>query len=78
MSAVIDLKRGDGMKIVYVILLIVLGAAMVFKPELLWKIEHFLTTRGGEPSELYLALMRLGGTLFALCGIGMIIYSLIK
>ena len=39
------------------IILFVLGIMMLFKPELLWKIEYFFTVKNGEPSDLYLALM---------------------
>lgn len=49
------------MDYIWVILLIVLGLAMLIKPEILWRIEHMLTVKNGEPTELYLALMRIGG-----------------
>ena len=34
--------------------LLILGILMLFKPELLWKIEHMFTVKNGEPTELYL------------------------
>ena len=37
---------------------------MIFKPELLWKIEHFFSVKGGEPTDLYLGLMRVAGVFF--------------
>lgn len=37
---------------------------VVIKPGLLWRIEHVFTVKDGEPTELYLALMRLGGGFF--------------
>ena len=51
------------------IILFVLGIMMLFKPELLWKIEYFFTVKNGEPSDLYLALMRIGGVFFILASI---------
>lgn len=42
---------------------------VVIKPGLLWRIEHVFTVKDGEPTELYLALMRLGRGLFHLAAI---------
>ncbi len=50
------------MKYIWIVLLLLLGITMVVKPGLLWKIEHFWDVKNGEPSELYLALMRVMGT----------------
>lgn len=41
----------------------------MIKPGLLWRIEHVFTVKDGEPTELYLALMRLGGGGFHLAAI---------
>ena len=46
------------MDYIWVILLIVLGSAMLIKPEILWRLEHMLTVKNGEPTELHLALTR--------------------
>lgn len=54
------------MNILWLIVLAALGIFMLIKPELLWKLEHLFTVKGGEPSELYLALMRIGGAFFLL------------
>ena len=52
------------------ILLTALGVLMVVHPEWLWKLEHFLDTVGGEPSELYLTISRVVGTLLMIfCGL---------
>ena len=51
------------------IILFVLGIMMLFKPELLWNTEYFFTVKNGEPSDLYLALMRIGGVFFILASI---------
>ncbi|HZK33493.1 MAG TPA: DUF6199 family natural product biosynthesis protein [Tissierellaceae bacterium] len=58
--------------------LIVLGLVMLLKPQLLWKIENFLTTKGGEPSDFYLSMMVLGGTLTLLFGMGLLIFGVLK
>ncbi|MCI5801251.1 MAG: hypothetical protein SOX72_00870 [Oscillospiraceae bacterium] len=58
------------MEYVSLILLIVLGAAMAAAPRVFWKLEHFFSVKGGEPTELYLALTRLSGALFVLTGLG--------
>ena len=66
------------MDYIWVILLIVLGLAMLIKPEILWRMEHMLTVKNGEPTELYLALMRIGGIFFAGAGIVVLIVSLVN
>lgn len=66
------------MDYIWVILLIALGLAMLIKPEILWRIEHMLTVKNGEPTELYLALMRIGGIFFAGAGIVVLIVSLVN
>lgn len=58
--------------------LLILGLAMLFKPEFLWKIEHFFSVRGGEPTELYLQMMRLGGVIFTLIAVGAGLFVLIQ
>ena len=55
---------------IWLILLLLLSFFMIFKPELLWKIEHFFSVKGGEPTDLYLGLMRVAGVfLFLLSSI---------
>lgn len=66
------------MDYIWVILLIVLGSAMLIKPEILWRLEHMLTVKNGEPTELHLALMRIGGIFFAGAGIVVLIVSLVN
>ena len=56
--------------------LLVLGLFMLLKPELLWKIEHFFSVKGGEPTDFYLAMMRVGGVFFALIAVGVGIFVL--
>ena len=43
-----------------------MGVFQLLKPEILWKIEHIFSVKGGEPTELYLALVRVGGVLLCL------------
>ncbi|MFR3131177.1 MAG: DUF6199 family natural product biosynthesis protein [Blautia sp.] len=52
---------------IWLILLLLLSFFMIFKPELLWKIEHFFSVKGGEPTDLYLGLMRVAGVFFFYC-----------
>lgn len=52
------------------VLLTALGVLMVVRPEWLWKLEHWLDTVGGEPSEWYLTISRVVGTLLMIfCGL---------
>lgn len=64
------------MDYIWIILLILLGLAMLFQPELLWKIEHVFTVKNGEPSDLYLALMRIGGIFFVAAAVVCFVVSL--
>ena len=57
----------------WILVLLVLGATMVVKPELLFKIENLFYVKKGEPTELYLVLMRLGGLFFIICSIVMVV-----
>ena len=55
--------------IIAIVFLFAVGILMIKKPEIFWKIEHFLTVREGKPSGLYLAIVRISGVaciLFAL------------
>ncbi|MFW5891397.1 MAG: DUF6199 family natural product biosynthesis protein [bacterium] len=61
------------MKYLYLLLLIILSIFMIFKPTLLWEIEHFITVKNGEPTDLYITLMRIGGTFFLIFSIVMIL-----
>ena len=46
--------------------LMLLGALMIARPIWFWKIDHVMTVRGGEPTQLYLTLTRLLGVVFLL------------
>ena len=58
--------------------LLILGILMLFKPELLWKIEHMFTVKNGEPTELYLAFMRVGGVFFLIASVFILVYVAVK
>ena len=51
------------------IALFVIGVMMFWKPELMWKIEHLLSVKGGEPTDFYLSMMRIGGVMFAVIAV---------
>lgn len=51
------------------IALFVLGVLMFVKPEWLWKLEHLFSVKGGEPTDFYLSMMRIGGVVFAVIAV---------
>lgn len=66
------------MNYLWVLVLLILGVCMICSPKILWKIENLFTVKNGEPTELYLVLMRIGGVFFTICSFGIIIYLIIK
>lgn len=66
------------MDYIWVAVLILLGFAMLLKPEILWKIENIFTVKNGEPTELYLTLMRLGGIFFIGASIIVLVVSFVS
>ena len=64
------------MDYVWLFLLFLLGIMMLIKPEFLWKIEHIFTVKNGEPTDLYMVLMRIGGAFFLIASIIFVIYLL--
>ena len=64
------------MDYIWIVVLLLLGFAMLLKPEILWKIEHIFTVKNGEPTDLYLTLMRLGGISFIGAGIIVLIANI--
>jgi len=61
------------MKYVGLVALFALGVLMFWKPELLWKIEHLFSVKGGEPTDFYLSKTRIGGVIFAVIAVIMAI-----
>ncbi len=65
------------MDYIWIAVLILLGLAMLLKPEILWKIENIFTVKNGEPADFYLTFMRLGGIFFIGAGILVLVVSII-
>lgn len=60
------------------VIIFVLGVFIFLKPDLVWKLtEAWKSYRADEPSELYLKTTKIGGILFALSGVVMIILPII-
>ena len=59
-----------------IVVLVILGFMGLFKPELMWKLEHFMSVKNGEPTEFYLVISRIIGAL-ALITVIIIIFVLI-
>ena len=49
---------------IWPVILFLLGLLMLINPKLLWKIENCFTVKDGEPTDLYIAFMRIGGFFF--------------
>lgn len=64
--------------LVVMFLLVPVGILMISKPHFVWKIDHFLSVKGGEPSDFYLACTRLGGVVFLGISIILVIGSIVK
>ena len=62
---------------IWLVVLLVLGFSMLFKPEVLWKIENIFSVKNGEPTDLYLTLMRLGGIFFIVASIIVFVVSFV-
>ena len=65
------------MEFVGLVALFVLGILMFIKPEWLWKLEHLFSVKGGEPTDFYLSMMRLGGIAFAVIAVFFAIHYLL-
>jgi len=60
------------------VIILVLGVFIFLKPDLVWKLtEAWKSYRADEPSEFYLKATKIGGALFALFGIIMIMLPVI-
>ena len=56
-----------------IIVLLALGTAMIVKPYFFWCLHEFKTTKGGEPTKLYLWSVRISGIVLRGIAIGIII-----
>ena len=60
------------------ILIAAAGIFIFLKPHLIWELtEKWKSYRPDEPSDFYLKSTKLGGILFGLCGLMMIILPLV-
>ena len=53
--------------------LIALGAFMVWKPRLLWRLGHFMSVKGGEATGVYIFGTRATGVFVIAVGIALIV-----
>lgn len=60
------------------IFLLGLGAFMVIKPDLFWRLEHFMTVEDGEPTDFYIASRRIAGVIFFFLGVFLLLIFLAK
>ena len=52
-----------------VVLLVAVGIFFAAKPNTVWKINHYFTVKDGEPSDMYLIIIRISGILFIILGL---------
>ena len=57
------------------VLCIFSGIIMVCQPEKVWRMQHFLSVRDGEPTKLYLVFCRISGVVAACFGAAAVLYS---
>lgn len=57
------------MGILFGILLVIDGLVLIIFPEAAWKMQHFLTVEGGEPSDFYMIFSRVLGVFAVIMGI---------
>lgn len=58
--------------------LVLLGIGLLVKPEFMWRIDHFFTVKGGEPTEFYLTVSRFIGIICLFVSIGVFIFAFAK
>ena len=63
-----DIKEAD-MHILISILFIIIGICSIIKPEIGWKVQHFMTVEGGEPTTFYLVFARIMGIVMVCVGV---------
>ena len=54
------------------------GYAMIYRPDLIWKIEHIFTRKPYDPGKTYPATLRTLGSIFVLAGLYMVMVPLVK
>ena len=48
-------------EIIACVVLLASGILMLTRPDIVWKIEHFFSVQNGEPTDWYLAIVRIIG-----------------
>ena len=56
-------------EILAIAFLLISGIIMIVKPEIVWKVEHFLSVKDGEPTDLYIQYIRILGVVCILVAI---------
>ena len=56
-------------EILAIAFLFISGIVMIVKPEFVWKVNHFLTVKDGEPTDLYIQYIRILGVVCILVAI---------
>lgn len=66
------------MTFILCVLCIILGVALIRKPDLFWEIEHYFSVSGGEPTNFYFVYKRIIG-IIVVCGgvIGLVMMLII-
>lgn len=54
------------------------GYLMIFRPDIIWKIEHIFTRKPYDPSKSYPATLRTVGSIFVLMGLYMALMPLLS
>ena len=70
------MERGEKMVFFVLAFLFGMGLLMILKPDLVWRLDHFFTVKGGEPTEWYLGITRVGGLFFLLLSLGLAVVFL--
>ena len=63
------LRREILKEIIAIAFLLISGIVMIVKPEFVWKVDHFLTVKDGEPTDLYIRYIRILGVVCILVAI---------
>ncbi len=58
------------------ILMILIGLLFYKKPEVVWKIKHYIDTKGGEPTDFFISRTKITGVFAIVVGIIILIVKL--
>ena len=62
---------------IFSVLCIILGTALINKPDIFWKLEHFLSVKDGEPTHFYIVVKQVIGVLMVCGGVAGIVVAFI-